>query len=196
MGPLLTYLLTAVGTHLFWLSGRDGQVSKGTVDTFPNPRKRCENSNLGHQTTTAACGGCLKALPNLEHIDRSIKNLNITMSCLRWTCSRYDQHLDFGSKKETFVWNRDMKCDVFGKTWGIYKALHLQILRWMVWYQWCVMPYSVTLLLIHTRYYSSTVNTCCKNEAHYNIVGIRMTSEAKTPSFWIQYWTELACRDL
>ena len=108
-------------------------------------------------------------------VDRFSKNLNITMSCLRWTCSRYDQHLWFWFKKrDMIVWNRDMKCDMSGKTWGSYKAVHLQILPWMVWYQWCVLTHALQCH-ITTYYYNSTVNTCCKNEAHDSIVGIRMT---------------------
>ncbi len=85
--------------------------------------------------------------------------------------------------------------DMFGKTWGIYKVDHLQILQWMVWHQWCVLTYALQCH-IAAYYYNSIVNTCCENEGHHNLVGIRMTSEAETPTFWIQYWTELACRDL
>ena len=65
----------------------------------------------------------------------------------------------------------------------------------MAWHQWCVLTYALQCH-IATYYYNSIVNTCCKNEGHHNFVGIGMTSEAETPRFWIQYWTELACRDL
>lgn len=138
IGPFTNLPSNCFFHHLFWLSGRDGQIQSKEPLRF-TPIWATKPLQLHVEVVS-------KPEPELR-TERFIGlSKTWTSPCLVW-----DEHVpdtinifDFGyKKKETFVWNRDMTCDMFGKTWGIYQAVHLQILRWMVWYQWCVLTHAL-----------------------------------------------------
>ena len=185
MGPLLTYLLTAF-FNLFWLSGRDGQSFYRTVDTFPNP------------IPMVAATPIWATKPLQLHVEVVSKPCR-TWNGKKWWNQRPEHHhvlfeMNMFQIRSTSLILVQRHICLQIETWNVICSARLEAsIKLFIfksydgWFDigdaFWLMPYSVTLLLVHTRYYSSTVNTCCKNEAHYNIVGIRMTSEAKKPEF-------------